>query len=152
MWADDALTVGWLLRHPADHWLRRAALTVSDPRCRGLIDAQIAKLEPSYRELSRMDLASEEAAAEIICEIEVLDVAWTGWKEPARAIVSAPIKGNTSLDQQVAVRLVEDPDAQFNGTLLDFLAGDRWCVCAREFRDGTLLPLDGTRRRPVPSL
>jgi hypothetical protein len=66
--------------------------------------------------------------------------------------VTAPIKGTTSLDEQIAVRLVEDPDGPFNGTLVSFLDGERWLICARELEDGTLLPLDGTRRRAMPSL
>jgi hypothetical protein len=35
---------------------------------------------------------------------------------------------------------------------VSLLAGERWRICAREFRDGTLLPLDGTRRCAVASL
>jgi hypothetical protein len=46
----------------------------------------------------------------------------------------------------MAVRLVEDFDGPFNGTLLGLLAGERWLLCARELRDGTVLPLNGTRR------
>ncbi|MDQ6732066.1 MAG: hypothetical protein M3022_17705 [Actinomycetota bacterium] len=50
------------------------------------------------------------------------------------------------------VRLVEDPDGPFNGALVSLLACERWLLCARELADGTLLPLDGTRRLATPSL
>jgi hypothetical protein len=39
-------TVGWLLRHPVDHWLHQAAHAVSDPDCKALIESLIAKLQP----------------------------------------------------------------------------------------------------------
>jgi hypothetical protein len=150
--ADDSVSVGWLLRHPTDHWLRQAAPTVSDPECRALIDAQIAKLEPSYQQLCGLDRTAEEAVADVICEMSVLGTSPGRWKEPVSVVVTAPIKGTTSLDEQIAVRLVEDPDGPFNATLAAFLAGEQWLTCARELEDGTLLPLDGTRRPAVPSL
>ena len=89
--------------------------------------------------------------ADVICEMRVVGTSLGCWKEPVSAVVTAPIKGNTSLDEQIAVRLVEDPEGPFNGTLVAFLAGERWLTCARELEDGTLLPLDGTLRRPVRS-
>lgn len=44
----DWPTVGWLLRHPDDHWLHPAAHGVSDPDSKALIESLIAKLQPSY--------------------------------------------------------------------------------------------------------
>ncbi|MGH2859081.1 MAG: hypothetical protein ACRDMJ_16525 [Solirubrobacteraceae bacterium] len=152
--SEDDFNLGWLLRHPNDHWLRQAAPTVTDPVCRGLIEAQIDKLAPSYQRLCGLDWTTQEMVADVICEMRVLGSpgGWIGWKEPVSAVVTTPVKGITSLDQQIAVRLVEDPDAAFNGTLVSLLAGERWLVCARELADGTLLPLDGTRRLAAPSL
>ena len=148
----DWPTVGWLLRHPDDHWLRTAAHGVSDPDSKALIASLIAGLQPSYDQMRGLDLAAEEAAAEVICETEIVEVSPGRWKEPASAVVTAAVKGNSPVDQQIAVRLVEDPHAQFNGTLVSLLAGERWRICAREFSDGTLVPLDGTRRCAVASL
>jgi len=145
-------TVGWLLRHPDDHWLHQAVQGVSDPGCKALIESLITKLQPSYDQMGGLDLAAEEAAAEVICETEIVEVSPGRCKQPASALVTAAIKGDTVAGQQIAVRLVEDPDAQFNGTVVSLLAGERWRICAREFRDGTMLPLDGTRRCAVASL
>jgi hypothetical protein len=71
------------------------------------------------------------------------------WKEPVSAAVTAPIKVNTPLGEQIGVRLVVDPGATFNGTLVSFLPGERWSICARALDDDTLVPLDGTRRLAV---
>jgi hypothetical protein len=68
---EDCLSVGWLLRHPTDHWLRSALPTVSDHECRMLIEAQTAKLAPSYHQLSHLDWSGEEAMADIVCEMQV---------------------------------------------------------------------------------
>jgi len=145
-------TVGWLLRKPDDYWLRQGLHGVSDPDCRALIEGLIAKLRPSYDEMCGLDLTAEEAAAEVICELRIVDVSRGRWKEPVSAVVTAAIKGNTAPDQEVAVRLVEDPDAQFNGTLVSLLADERWRICASWLTDGTLLPRDGTRRCAVANL
>ena len=146
--SEDWPTVGWLLRHPGDYWLHQAAHRVSDPDCKALIECQIAKLRPSYDELCGLDLAAEEAAAEVICEVEIVDVSPGRWNEPVSAVVTAPVRG-VELDQEITVRLVEDPDAQFNGTLVGLLGGERWRLCASKLEDGTMLPLDGTRRWAV---
>lgn len=150
---EDDFDIGWLLRHPTDHWLRQAAPSVSDPQCRALIGTQVTKLAPSYQQLCDLDWTAEEAVADVICEIRVLGTPgrWIGSKEPVSAVVTAPVKGATSVDQQIAVRLVEDPDGPFNGTLVSLLACERWLLCARELADGTLLPLNGTRRLATPS-
>ncbi len=147
----DSVTVGWLLRHPTDHWLCSAP-TVSDQECRALIETQITKLAASYQQLCDLDWTAEEAAADVICEMQVLSTSPGSWKKPLSAVVTASIKGNTSLDGQIAIRLVEDPDGPFNGTLVAFLTGERWLTCARQLEDATLLPLDGTRRCAAPGL
>jgi hypothetical protein len=151
---EDDFEIGWLLRHPTDHWLRQAAPTVSDAQCRALIEAQVAKLAASYDQLGDLDWAAQEAVADVICEMHVGGAAgrWIGWEQPVSAVVTAAVKGAPAVDQQIAVRLVEDPDdGMFNGTLVSLLAGESWRLCARELADGTLLPLDGTRRVATPS-
>jgi hypothetical protein len=144
--------IAWLLRHPTDHYLRFATRTVADSECCTLIEKQIARVALNYQELCDLDWTRQEAAASVICEMQILDATPGGWTKPVTAIVSTPIKGNTRVDEQIAIRLVEDPNGPFNGTLVSFLAGERWLTCARELEDGTLLPLDGTRRCAVPSL
>lgn len=144
--------VGWLLRHPTDHYLRLAAVTVADSECRALIESQIARLAPNYQALCELDWSTEEAVGDVSCEMLVLATSPGNWTKPTSAVVTMPLKGNTSLDERIAVRLVEDPNGPFNGTLVSFLAGEQWQTCARELEDGTLLPLDGTRRCATPSL
>jgi hypothetical protein len=144
------IDIGWLLRHPTDHYLRWVAGTVTDPRCRAPIEVLIAKLAPSYQGVCGLSWTEEEAAAEVVVEVQVLDGQAGRWTTPASAIVTTPIKGDVSLGEQIAVRLVEDNDAPFNGTLVSLLAGEQWLICARVLNDGTLLPLDGTRRCATP--
>ena len=108
---------------------------------------------PSYEQLFALDWTAEQQVADVICEMQVLRSSVGHWKEPLPAVVTESIKGNTRPDEQIAVRLVEDPDGPFNGTIVSVLAGEQWLTCAREQPDGTLLPLDGTRRRvPAPIL
>jgi hypothetical protein len=140
-------TVGWLLRHPTDYWLRQAAPTVADAVCRSLIEAQIARLAPTYQLLCELDWTAEEAAADVICEVQAFDAKSGASKEPVRATVTRPVKGAIRLDQQIPLRVVRDPDGPFNGKLVSVLAGERWLICARQLGDSALLPLDGTRRR-----
>jgi hypothetical protein len=111
-----------------------------------LIEAQIAKLARNYQQLCRLDWSGEEATADVVCEMRVVSVSPARGKEPVAAVVTAPIKGDTSLGEQIDVALVEDPDVTFNGTLVSLLPGDRWRICARVRENDTLLPLDGTRR------
>jgi hypothetical protein len=139
-------SVGWLLRHPTDHWLRSARHAVSDRQCRGLIEAQIARLSPNYQQLCGVDWSGQEAMADLVCEMRVTCVSPHRWHTPVSAVVTAPIKGDTSPGEQIEVGLVQDPDAPFNGTLVSLLPGDRWRICARLRENDTLLPLDGTRR------
>jgi hypothetical protein len=87
----------------------------------------------------------------VICEAEIVDVAPVSWKDPLSAVVTAAIKGNTASGQPIAVRLVEDPGAQFNGSLVSLLIGERWHICASQPADATLVPRDGTRRLAVAS-
>lgn len=150
----DTQSAGWLLRQPNDHWLRHAASRVKDAECRVVMEAQIARLAPSYDQLCRLNWTAEEAVADVICEMRVLGTPgrWIGWTKPVSAVVTAPVKGTTSVDQQIAVRLVDYPNGPFNGTLVSLLACERWLLCARELADGTLLPLDGSRRLAMPSL
>jgi hypothetical protein len=140
------VNIGWLLRHPTDHCLRLATATIADLQSRALIENQIARLARNYEELCALDWTTEEAIADVVCEMQVLAVSPGSWTKPVSAVVTMPIQGNTSLAEQIAVRLVEDPNGPFNGTLVSCLAGEWWLTCARELADGALLPLDGTRR------
>lgn len=146
---EDGSSVGWLLRHPTDHWLTSALPAVSDSECRALIESQIAKLAPGYQQLSGLDCSGEEASADVVCEMEVAHISPVRWKEPVSAVMTAPIKGHAPTGEEIGVRLVEDPKGPFNGTLVSLLPGERWRMCARRLTDDTLLPLDGTRRLGV---
>jgi hypothetical protein len=148
----EQLPVGWLMRHPSDHWLRQAAPTVADATCRSLIEAQIDLLAPTYQQLFELGWATEEAAADVVCEVQVLSAKSGASREPVRAIATAVVKGDVALHQQVTLRVVKDPDGPFNGKLVSVLAGERWLITARQLRDSALLPLDGTRRHAVASL
>ncbi len=141
----DHVPIGWLLRHPTDYWLRQAAPTVADFECRTLIEAQIELLAPNYQQLCELDWSAEEAAAQIVCEAAVPHAKQGASREAMRAIVTAAFKGNLAIDQQVALRTVDDPDGPFNGKLMSVLSGERWPICADHLEDGTQLPLDGTR-------
>jgi hypothetical protein len=44
---DDGFDIGWLLRHPNDHWLRYAACTVSDLEVRAVIAVQTTSSRPA---------------------------------------------------------------------------------------------------------
>lgn len=48
--------------------------------------------------------------------------------------MTAPIKGDTSLGEQIELGLVKGSDATFNGTFVSLPPGDRWriCTCERE--------------------
>lgn len=61
-----------------------------------MIEAQIAKLAPNYQPLCRLDWAGQEAMVDVVCEMQVVDVSSARWKEPASAVVTAPIRGDTS--------------------------------------------------------
>lgn len=147
----ERVPAGWLLRHPTDYWLRQAAPTVADFECRSLIEAQIELLAPNYQQLRELDWSTEEAAAHIACEVEVLGATCGASREPIRAIVTAPVKGDVAIGQQVALRAVENPDGPFNGKLMSVLRGERWLICADRLEDRNLLPRDGTRRLAVAS-
>jgi hypothetical protein len=86
-----------------------------------LIEAQIAKLAPSYQQACRLDWSGQEAAADVICESVVVSASPSRWDEPASAVVTAPITGDTSPGEHLSVRLVEDHEGPFNGKLVSLL-------------------------------
>ncbi len=92
------------------------------------------------------DWSAEEQRADLVVEIQLPDQVPHGWTEPVLGIVLATHHGTTPARAQLSMRLVADPDAQFNGTLASFLADERWLVCAHQLDDGTVLPQEGTRR------
>lgn len=114
-----------------------------------MIEAQIEVLAPNYQHLCELDWSTEEAAAQIVCEAAVPHAKQGASTDAMRAIVTAAFKGDFAIDQPVALRTVEDPDGPFNGKLMSVLTGERWLICADHLQDGTLLPLDGTRRLGV---
>jgi hypothetical protein len=141
--------VGWLLRHPADHYFRRARAKITDSRLCAHIDGRIADLDPGYAAMADQDWRAEEREADLVVELEVLDVA-PGWTEPVRAVVVATHRGGASTGSELPIGLVADPAAQFNGMLISLIRGERWLTCASLLKDGTALPGDGTRRLKAP--
>jgi hypothetical protein len=140
---------GWPLRHPTDYWLRQAAPTITDAACRSLIEAQIKLLTPAYQQLRDLDWAAEEAAADVVCEVDVLDARRGASTQPVRAVVIAAAKGGVPVHRQIKLRVVKDPDGPYNGSLVSMRVGERWLICAHQLEDNSLLPLDGTRRYAV---
>jgi hypothetical protein len=138
--------VGWLARHPNDHFLRQAMPGISDHECRVLISAQIDRLAGSYEQLCGLDWSDQEAAVDTAVEVVILDAHAGSWTRPASARVCGWIKGTPVVGQELGVRLVEGVAAPFNGTRMGLLNGEHWRICATPVSDGTLFPLDGTRR------
>jgi hypothetical protein len=135
-----------LLRHPTDHYFRMARASVTDPWLHGHLDQQIAMLAPSYAALARQDWSTEQARADLVAEVQVSDRVPAGWHEPIPATLIGVQHGSLSVGSQLGIRLVADPAAPFNGTLLSVLAGERWLICGELLDDETVIPADGTRR------
>jgi hypothetical protein len=142
----EPLPAGWPLRHPTDYWLRQAAPTITDAACRSLLQAQIKLLTRAYQQLRDLDWAVEEAAADVVCEVHVIDAPRGASEQSVRAVVIAAAKGGVPVDHQIKLRVVKDPTGPYNGKLVSMLVGERWLICAHQLKDNSLLPLDGTRR------
>lgn len=134
----------WALRHPADHYFRQAQVMVADDRLRELLAAQIARLSRAYQRLSAAD--QPHAGADVVAELEVRGPVGHGWREPIATTVLTSSSSDIAAGDQLGLRLVADPDAPFNGTLVSVGAGERWIVCADRIENDMILPLDGTRR------
>jgi hypothetical protein len=68
------------------------------------------------------------------------------WRDPILTTVRAANTDAVTVGEQIGLRLVADPDATFNGTLVSVRAGERWLTVADAIRDRTIIPRDGTRR------
>jgi hypothetical protein len=143
---------GWMLRHPADHYFWQARTRATSPDLREQLDEWITAFAPSYQALVDQDWTAEQNRADLVVELQLNDDVPPDWTEPAPAVVRAVHRGNITPGSQLRLGRVEDPDAAiFNGTLVSLVAGESWLVCARDSVDGTLIPVDGTRRL-MPSL
>jgi hypothetical protein len=123
-----------------------ARARVSDPWFCAYLDDESAVLGPSYDALARLDWTAEEAQADVVVELETSSPRSPGWREPVPARVVGAGEGRVLVGSELGLRLVADPDATFNGTLISVLHGERWRVCGHLGNDGTVLPGDGTRR------
>ncbi len=139
-------TVGWLLRHPADHHFRCARDAVRDPWLRAHLAEWIAALAPSDAALAEHDRSTEPDAAELVLELTISDPVPRDRNQPAPATRAGKPWGDMSLGTDLLIRQVADPNATFNGKLLSVLAGARWLVYGSVLRDGSVLAHDGTRR------
>jgi hypothetical protein len=146
------IEVGWILRHPADHYFFKARTRATSPDLREQLDEWITAFAPSYQALVEQDWTAEQNRADLVVELQLGDGVPPDWTESAPAVVRAVHRGNITTGSELRLRQVEDPDAAiFNGTLLSLVAGEFWLVCARYSVDGTVIPLDGSRRL-LPSL
>lgn len=136
-------STGWALRHPSDHYFRSARDSASDERLCELLDAQISLLADSYDQLAAQ--AAQEPA-DLVIELGVLHPVASGWSQPVATTVLAVETGAASVGDQLGLRLVADPAATFNGTLISVRAGERWLTYANRLQDETIVPTDGTRR------
>ncbi|MGO9975130.1 MAG: hypothetical protein ACLP01_20470 [Solirubrobacteraceae bacterium] len=134
----------WVLRHPGDHYFRLARDTATDARLRELLDAQIALLSDRYDRLSAGHDAHQ--SDDVIVELGVLGPLSAGWREPVPTTVHAANSDAVRVGGQIGLRLVADPDATFNGTLVSVRAGERWLTVVDVIRDRAIIPRDGTRR------
>jgi hypothetical protein len=150
---DDALerksepvTAGWFLRHPTDQYFRRAVDAVHDPGLRAPLSEWISDLDASYTTLAEQDWSAEESHADLVAEVLVTDAQAPPWATPVRVMVLHRHAGDAQPGSSVAVCQVENPDAQFNGTLVSTLPQERWQICGHHRNDGSILVSDGTRR------
>jgi hypothetical protein len=139
-----ACSACWVLRHPGDHYFRLARDNATDARLGELLDAQIAVLSDRYDRLSAVHHVHE--SDDVILELGVLGPMGAGWREPVLTTVQAASTDAVTVGDQIGLRLVADPDATFNGTLVSVRAGERWLTVADGIRDRTIIPRDGTRR------
>jgi hypothetical protein len=134
----------WALRHPVDHYFRRARGEATDPRIRELLDAQIARLSGVYKRLSAAHPAHDRA--DDVVELDILAPTPSGWRQPITTSIAAVHRGEGRVGERRGLRLVADPAAPFNGMLVSARAGERWLICAKHLDDATLVPIDGSRR------
>jgi hypothetical protein len=128
LWSSST-TAGFLLRHPNDHYL---------------LDGQIAVMAASYDRLMAGTPGRDDG--ELIVELQVGDTSHHGRTEPVPTTVVAVAVGAATVGDQIGLRLVADPDAAFNGTLISVRTGERWLTCGDLLHDGTIIPRDRTRR------
>ena len=144
--ASSSTTAGFLLRHPNDHYFREARAAVTDEDLGQLLDAQIAVMAASYDRLIAGTASRDEG--ELVVELQVGDTPH-GWTVPVPTTVVTVAVGAVAVGDQIGLRLVADPDAAFNGTLMSVRAGERWLTCGDLLQDGTIIPRDRTRRVAV---
>jgi hypothetical protein len=137
-------SIGWSLRHPVDHYFRCARAVSSDDQLCQILDAQIELLAESYDRLAAQP--ADHNQAELVVELEVLGPVDHGWAKPVTTTILAVESGGVSVGDLIGLRLVADPSALFNGTLISVRAGERWRTYAHRLADGTVVPHDGTRR------
>jgi hypothetical protein len=142
--SSSSTTAGFLLRHPSDHYFRLARAAVSDEDLCAVLDAQIKLMAASYDRLIAGTSGRDEG--ELVVELQVGDTPHHGWTEPVPTTVVAVAVGAATVGDRIGLRLVADPDAAFNGTLISVRPGERWLTCGDLLQDGTIIPRDGTRR------
>jgi hypothetical protein len=144
--ASEPVTAGWFLRHPGDHYFRRAFDAVHDPGLRAPLSEWISVLDANYTTLAEQDWSTEESHADLVAEVRVTDPQAPRWLEPVQVLVLHRHAGDAQPGTTLSVCRVENSDAQFNGTLVSTLPQERWQICGHRRDDGRILVSDGTRR------
>ena len=142
----EPVTAGWFLRHPGDHYFRRAFDAVSDPGLREPLSEWISDLDANYMRLAEQDWSAEESRADLVTEVRVTSRQAPPWVAPVQVTVLHRHAGDAQVGSTLAVCQVENADTQFNGTLVSTLPKERWQICGHRRDDGSILVSDGTRR------
>lgn len=141
-------SLGWLLRHPGDHWFRRARPAITDPKICTVVDEWIADSDASYATLAATQPTAD--SADVVVDVALPDEYVAADSHgPVSTVLLASHQGNVEIDSSLPLHLVAPGEAVFNGTIIAVLAGERWRIVGTLLADGSLLPADGTYRLQV---
>lgn len=137
-WQPRGGPTDWLLRHPSDHYFRRASAATPDSWLRDHLDNRVRALSGPYAALAGHSSKRHGLDAEVIAEIEVLADSSPRFDEPVPTVVSTSRTGPLQPGTKLPVRQVEDPAAPFNGTLISLTKGERWLIYGSLTSDGAV--------------
>ncbi len=141
-----------MLCHPNDHWFRYARPSITDPEIAAVVEEWIAEFAPSYATLSGENWSAEESSADLVVDIEIGGEVSQGLRDPLATRVLSDPQNKAKAGSEIMMHRVPPEQEQFNGYLVSTLPQERWRACASLLTDGTILPLDGTRRLEAPTI
>lgn len=144
--------ISWMLCHPNDHWFRYARPSITDPEIAAVVEEWIAEFAPSYATLSGENWSAEESSADLVVDIEIGGEVSQGLRDPLATRVLSDPQNKAKAGSEIMMHRVPPEQEQFNGYLVSTLPQERWRACASLLTDGTILPLDGTRRLEAPTI